>query len=68
MTRSYTATDFFQGPQLAMAEAIERNDMEALRQGVERGIDLHARGDRQITLMWFALYRKIPTLSERWSS
>ena len=58
MTRSYTATDFFQGPQLAMAEAIERNDMEALRQGVERGIDLHARGDRQITLMWFALLQE----------
>ncbi|MGO3699437.1 MULTISPECIES: ankyrin repeat domain-containing protein [Halomonas] len=58
MTRSYTATDFFQGPQLAMAEAIERNDMEALRQGAERGIDLHARGDKQITLMWFALLQE----------
>ncbi|MGO2246091.1 MULTISPECIES: ankyrin repeat domain-containing protein [Halomonas] len=58
MTRSYTATDFFQGPQLEMAEAIERNDMEALRQGAEHGIDLHARGDKQITLMWFALLQE----------
>ncbi|WP_087108608.1 ankyrin repeat domain-containing protein [Halomonas citrativorans] len=58
MSRSYTATDFFQGPQLAMAEAIERNDMEALRQGAEHGIDLHARGDKQITLMWFALLQE----------
>ena len=58
MTRSYTATDFFQGPQLEMAEAIERNDMEALRQGAEQGIDLHARGDKQITLMWFALLQE----------
>ncbi|WP_140398982.1 hypothetical protein [Halomonas citrativorans] len=58
MSRSYTATDFFQGPQLEMAEAIERNDMEALRQGPEQGIDLHARGDKQITLMWFALLQE----------
>ncbi|WFE72803.1 ankyrin repeat domain-containing protein [Halomonas sp. M1] len=58
MSRSYTASEFFTGPQLEMAEAIERNDMVALRQGYEQGIDLHARGDRQITLMWFALLQE----------
>lgn len=58
MSRSYTASEFFTGPQLEMAEAIERNDMVALHQGYEQGIDLHARGDRQITLMWFALLQE----------
>jgi ankyrin repeat protein len=58
MSRSYTASEFFNGPQLEMAEAIERNDMAALRQGAEQGIDLHARGDQQITLMWFALLQE----------
>lgn len=58
MSRSYTASDFFTGPQLEMAEAIERNDMDTLRQGAEQGIDLHARGDKQINLMWFALLKE----------
>ncbi|WFE72154.1 ankyrin repeat domain-containing protein [Halomonas sp. M1] len=58
MSRSYTASEFFNGPQLEMAEAIERNDMATLRQGAEQGIDLHARGDRQITLMWFAMLQE----------
>ncbi|MCL7931204.1 ankyrin repeat domain-containing protein [Halomonas llamarensis] len=58
MSRSYTASEFFTGPQLEMAKAIERNDMTALRQGAEQGIDLHARGDKQITLMWFALLQE----------
>ncbi|WP_394426732.1 ankyrin repeat domain-containing protein [Vreelandella stevensii] len=58
MSRLYTASEFFVGPQLEMAEAIERNDMAALRRGAERGIDLHVRGDRQITLMWFAMLKE----------
>lgn len=58
MSRSYTASEFFTGPQLEMAEAIERNDMDTLRQGHEEGIDLHARGDKQINLMWFALLKE----------
>ncbi|NDL69729.1 ankyrin repeat domain-containing protein [Vreelandella alkaliphila] len=58
MPRSYTASEFFTSPQLEMAQAIERNDMAALRQGAEQGIDLHARGDKQITLMWFALLQE----------
>ncbi|MGS2744597.1 hypothetical protein ACU6TU_13535 [Halomonas sp. LS-001] len=41
--RTYPASEFFSGPPLEMAEAIERNDMAALRQGAEQGVDLHAR-------------------------
>ena len=56
--RAYPANEFFTGPPLEMAEAIERNDMAALRQGGEQGVDLHARGHNQITLMWFAMLKQ----------
>lgn len=57
MSRQHTADEFFTGPHLELARAIERNDMAALRRGAE-GVDLTARGDKQMTLMWFALLQQ----------
>mgnify|MGYP001400055909 CR=1 FL=1 len=57
MSRNYSADDIFTGPQLELAQAIERNDMAALRRGAE-GVDLHAQGRQQMTLMWFAMMQK----------
>ncbi|MGQ4879247.1 ankyrin repeat domain-containing protein [Billgrantia sp. LNSP4103-1] len=59
MTRQHTADEFFSGPHLELARAIERNDMAALRRSAE-GVDLTARGDKQMTLMWFALLQQNP--------
>lgn len=60
MSGSYNANEFFTSPQLEMAEAIERNDMAALRQGAKQGIDLHAWGDKEMTLMWYAMLKQNP--------
>lgn len=59
MSHQHTADEFFTGPHLELARAIERNDMAALRHGAE-GVDLTARGDKQMTLMWFALLQQNP--------
>ncbi|MCC5882021.1 MAG: hypothetical protein JJU25_05225 [Halomonas sp.] len=59
MSRTHTADEFFSSPHLELAQAIERNDMAALRRGAE-GVDLTARGDKQMTLMWFALLQQNP--------
>ncbi|MBA2779437.1 ankyrin repeat domain-containing protein [Billgrantia kenyensis] len=57
MSRTHTANEFFTGPHLELAQAIERDDMTALRRGAE-GVDLTARGEQQMTLMWFALLQQ----------
>ena len=59
MSRTHTAGELFSGPHLELARAIERNDMAALRHGAE-GVDLTARGEQQMTLMWFALLQQNP--------
>lgn len=55
----HTGDELFSGPHLELARAIERNDMAALRHGAE-GVDLTARGEQQMTLMWFALLQQNP--------
>ncbi|AMC99846.1 ankyrin repeat domain-containing protein [Halomonas chromatireducens] len=57
MSRNYSAEDIFTGPQLELARAIESNDMAALRRSAV-GVDLHAQGRQQMTLMWFAMMQK----------
>ncbi|NIC36729.1 hypothetical protein HBJ58_08570 [Halomonas desiderata] len=59
MSRTHTADEFFSGPHLELARAIERNDMAALRRGAD-GVDLTSRGEQQMTLMWFALLQQNP--------
>jgi hypothetical protein len=59
MSRQHTADEFFTGPQLELARAIERNDMAALRRGAV-AVDLNAPGNSQMTLMWFAVMQKNP--------
>jgi ankyrin repeat protein len=59
MPRTHSADEFFTGPHAELARAIERNDMAALRRDAE-GVDLTARGNKQMTLMWFALLQQSP--------
>lgn len=58
------AEDFFSGPQLAMAHAMDANDMPRLQQ-LARTNDPSAPGNRGMTLMWYAMQPAIRT-SVRW--
>ena len=55
--RTYPAEDFFTGRKLTLAKAIEADDMSALRQ-LAKGEDLAAPGDKDMTLLWFAMQQK----------
>ena len=57
MSFSYPAKKFFKGHYLLMAQAIERNDMEQLKQ-LAQGQDLSLKGDKDMDLMWFAIARE----------
>jgi len=55
--RAYHAQTFFTGDDLLMAEAIEHNDMPRLKQ-LAQGRDLGRKGEKDMTLMWFAIMRE----------
>ena len=55
--RTYPAEEFFIGRKLKLAKAIEASDMSAFRQLAE-GEDLAATGDKNMTLLWFAMLQK----------
>ena len=55
--RTYPAEEFFTGRKLKLAKAIEADDMSAFRQ-LAKGEDLAAPGDRQMTLLWFAIQQQ----------
>jgi len=57
MNTSYRAKTFFNGHHLLMAEAIERNDMARLKQ-LAQGQELSRKGEKEMTLMWFAIMRE----------
>lgn len=57
MSFSYPASKFFKGHYLLMAQAIERNDMEQLKQ-LAQGQDLTLKGEKDMDLMWFAIARE----------
>ena len=57
MSFSYPAKKFFKGHYLLMAQAIERNDMEQLKQ-LAQGQDLTLKGDKDMDLMWFSIMRE----------
>lgn len=57
MNFSYPAEKFFKGHYLLMAQAIERNDMEQLKQ-LAQGQDLTLKGEKDMDLMWFAIMRE----------
>lgn len=57
MNFPYPASKFFKGHYLLMAQAIERNDMEQLKQ-LAQGQDLTLKGEKDMDLMWFALARE----------
>ena len=50
--KSYPADEFFDGRQLELARAIDRNDMNALRANAA-GVDLSAAGRKEMTLLWY---------------
>lgn len=52
--KSYPADEFFDGRQLELARAIDRNDMSALRT-LATGVDLAAAGRKEMTLLWYAM-------------
>ena len=52
--KSYPADEFFDGRQLELARAIDRNDMNALRANAA-GVDLSAAGRKEMTLLWYAM-------------
>ncbi|WP_207003426.1 ankyrin repeat domain-containing protein [Trinickia mobilis] len=49
----FPATDFFSGPQLALAQAIERGDLAKVRQ-LAPATDLNTPGRKNMTLLFFA--------------
>ena len=55
--QTYRAEEFFTGRKLKLAKAIEADDMSALRQ-LAKGEDLAAPGDKDMTLLWFAMQQK----------
>jgi len=57
MNKSLRAQDFFKEHALLMAHAIERNDMAQLKQ-LAHGQDLNLKGDKDMSLMWFAIARE----------
>ena len=57
MNFPYPASKFFKGHYLLMAQAIERNDMEQLKQ-LAQGQDLTLKGEKDMDLMWFAIMRE----------
>ncbi len=59
MSRTHTADEFFTGPHLELARAIERSDVATLNK-VADGVDLNAQGHNQMTLMWYAIMKKKP--------
>jgi hypothetical protein len=54
--KTYHAEEFFSGRQLEVARAIEAGNMPLVRQWAQ-GTDLTAPGQRNMTLMWFAIIR-----------
>jgi len=57
MNKTIRAQDFFKEHALLMAHAIERNDMAQLKQ-LAHGQDLDLKGDKDMSLMWFAIARE----------
>lgn len=57
--KRYRAEDFFVGRKLEIARAIEAGDMTAVR-SLAPGVDLSAPGNRNMTLMWFAMLPGTP--------
>ena len=57
MQQTYRAEEFFTGRKLKLAKAIEAGDMGVFRQ-LAKGDDLAAPGDRQMTLLWFAIQQQ----------
>jgi hypothetical protein len=52
--KKFPATDFFSGPQLELAKAIERSDMEQVKRLAPR-TDLNTPAKKNITMLFFAL-------------
>jgi len=51
--KKFPATDFFSGPQLVLAQAIERGDAAKVKQ-LARATDLNTPGRKNMTLLFFA--------------
>ncbi|MGF6657453.1 hypothetical protein OKW34_008043 [Paraburkholderia youngii] len=51
--KKFPATDFFSGPQLELAQAIERGDMEQVRRLAPK-TDLNTPGRKNMTMLFFA--------------
>ncbi|MCC8405380.1 ankyrin repeat domain-containing protein [Paraburkholderia sp. MMS20-SJTN17] len=51
--KKFPATDFFSGPQLELAQAIERGDMEQVRRLAPK-TDLNTPGRQNMTMLFFA--------------
>ena len=51
---TYKAEEFFDGQQLEVARAIDRNDMAAVRKLAGQGADLSTPGRREMSLIWYA--------------
>ncbi|MBB5498480.1 ankyrin repeat domain-containing protein [Paraburkholderia sp. MM5384-R2] len=51
--KKFPATDFFSGPQLELAQAIERGDMEQVRR-LAPETDLNTPGRKNMTMLFFA--------------
>ncbi|MFP4895476.1 ankyrin repeat domain-containing protein [Paraburkholderia sp. EG304] len=51
--KKFPATDFFSGPQLELAQAIERGDMEQVRR-LAPTTDLNTPGRKNMTMLFFA--------------
>jgi hypothetical protein len=52
--KKFPATDFFSGPQLELAQAIERGDMEQVKRLAPK-TDLNTPGRKNMTMLFFAL-------------
>jgi hypothetical protein len=52
--KKFPATDFFSGPQLELAQAIERGDMEQIKRLAPK-TDLNTPGRKNMTMLFFAL-------------
>ena len=52
--KKFSATDFFSGPQLELAQAIERGDMVQVKQLAPK-TDLNTPGRKNMTMLFFAL-------------
>ena len=56
--KKFPATDFFSGPQLVLAQAIERGDLAQVRALAPR-TDLNTPGREKITLLFFAFQKAL---------